>query len=141
MSHATTFDEIRAALSECDASIVAAWIFGSLARGTARPDSDVDVAVLRRTDDAPRRLADLPLDLEDRLGRRAGRAVQVTDAGRAPADLVHRVLRDGVLVLDRDRALRIRFEVASRNRYFDMSPIWRQYRAAARPARRTPASS
>ncbi|MEO8182524.1 MAG: hypothetical protein ABI895_27115 [Deltaproteobacteria bacterium] len=34
----------------------------------------------------------------------------------APADLVHRILRDQRLLLDRDPALRIRFEVAARNR-------------------------
>jgi len=46
----------------------------------------------------------------------------------APADLVHRVLRDGVLVLETDRSARIRFEVAKRNEYFDLLPILRRYR-------------
>jgi len=49
----------------------------------------------------------------------------------APSDLVHRVLRDGRLLVDRDRRARIRFEVAARNRYFDMQPIWRRYRRNA----------
>jgi hypothetical protein len=40
-----------------------------------------------------------------------------------------RVLRDGVIVLDRDRAARLRFEVQSRNEYFDLEPIRRAYRA------------
>ena len=42
----------------------------------------------------------------------------------APCDLVHRVLRDGRL----DRAARVRFEVRSRNEYFDMDPVRRAYR-------------
>jgi uncharacterized protein len=127
-------ETLRAALEECDGSVVAAWLFGSVARGTAHARSDVDVAVLRTRDEAPRELADLPLDLEDDLARRLRRRVQVVDVGRAPADLVHRVLRDGVLLVDRDRARRVRFEVASRNRYFDMAPVWRLYRAGgARP--------
>ena len=46
----------------------------------------------------------------------------------AAADLVHRVLRDGVIVLDRDRAARIRFEVHARNEYFDLAPLRRLYR-------------
>lgn len=46
----------------------------------------------------------------------------------APADLVHRVLRDGVLVHEADRSGRIRFEVAKRNEYFDLLPILRRYR-------------
>ena len=32
--------------------LVCAWLFGSRARGTSRPDSDVDVAVLRDRDPA-----------------------------------------------------------------------------------------
>jgi hypothetical protein len=34
-------------------------------------------------------------------------------------------------VFERDRARRIRFEVARRNEYFDLEPIRRQYRRAA----------
>ncbi len=53
---------------------------------------------------------------------------------RAPADLVHRVLRDGRLVLDLDPAARIRFEVQSRNEYFDLAPVRRLYRRYPVPA-------
>jgi hypothetical protein len=41
---------------------------------------------------------------------------------------VHRVLRDGVLLLDHDRSARIAFEVRSRNEYFDLLPILERYR-------------
>jgi hypothetical protein len=54
--------------------------------------------------------------------------VQVVALNRAPADLVHRVLRDGHIVLDADRAARLRFEVHKRNEYFDLAPIRRLYR-------------
>ncbi len=54
---------------------------------------------------------------------------------RASADLVHRVLRDGRLVLDRDRAARIRFEVRSRNEYFDMAQVRALYRRYPVPTR------
>ena len=46
----------------------------------------------------------------------------------APADLRARVLRDGVLLVDRDPSLRIRFEVRTRNEWFDLQPILREYR-------------
>jgi len=32
-------------------------------------------------------------------------------------DLIHRVLRDGILVYEQDRSRRIRFEVQARNAY------------------------
>jgi predicted nucleotidyltransferase len=107
--------------------IVAAYLFGSVARGEDRPGSDVDVGVLTASGPPPG-LAGLYLRLADELTRRAGRPVQVVVLDRAPADLVHRVLRDGRLLLDRDRARRIAFEVASRRTYFDLQPILRRYR-------------
>ena len=47
---------------------------------------------------------------------------------RAPVDLVHRVLRDGLLVLDRDPPRRIRFEMRARLEYLDLLPVLRRYR-------------
>jgi uncharacterized protein len=106
---------------------VAAYLFGSVARRTDRAGSDVDVAVLFEND-PPRSYAGLPLGLERALEQAVGRPVQVVVLNRAPADLVHRVLRDGRLVLDRDRARRIRFEVQARNEFFDLQPILTRYR-------------
>jgi len=53
---------------------------------------------------------------------------------RADADLIHRVLRDGRLILDRDPGRRIAFEVRARSEYFDLLPFLRRYRRQeARP--------
>lgn len=108
--------------------VAAAYVFGSTARGSARPDSDVDVAMLPSS---ARRgtLESLHLDLEGELERLLGREVQLVVLDRAPPDLVHRVLLDGVLVCDRDRSKRIAFEVRARNEYFDMLPILERYRS------------
>jgi hypothetical protein len=38
------------------------------------------------------------------------------------------VLRDGQLLIERDRRARSAFEVARRNEYFDLLPYLRQYR-------------
>jgi predicted nucleotidyltransferase len=112
---------------ESEPAVIAAWLFGSEARGTATAASDVDVAILTGAP-PPRTLEELPLDLEADLETATGRRVQVVVIDRAAADLVHRVLRDGVLLVDRDRPRRVRFEVAARNLYFDMAPIWRACR-------------
>ena len=37
--------DLLAARAESE-GIAAAWLFGSVARGTARPDSDVDIGIL-----------------------------------------------------------------------------------------------
>lgn len=107
--------------------IVAAYVFGSVARGEARPGSDVDVAVLL-VEDPPRTLEGTRGDLAEGLERAVGRLVDLVVLNRAPADLVHRVLRDGRLVLEADRAARVRFEVLRRGEYFDLQPILDEYR-------------
>ena len=109
------------------------YLFGSVARGDAGPRSDVDVGVLFSAEPPPT-LEAPQFILEGALERLVGRPVQVVALNRAPADLVHRVLRDGRLVLDRDRAARIRFEVQRRNEYFDLAPIRRLYRRYPAPA-------
>jgi uncharacterized protein len=114
--------------------IVAVYLFGSRARGTATDRSDVDVAVLYVEVPGPG-LAGLSLDLEADIERALGMPVQVVVLNSAPVDLVHRVLRDGRLLLDRDPGRRIRFEVKARNEFFDLQPVLARYRAARSPAR------
>jgi predicted nucleotidyltransferase len=111
--------------------VVAAWLFGSVARGEAGPSSDVDVALLTEGP-RPHTFAALPLTLEADLAQRLGRCVDVVLMRAAPVDLVHRIMRDGVLLLDRDPSVRIAFEVDARNRYFDMVPGGQRYRSAER---------
>ena len=124
-------DEIEQRLREHFAAaatgIAAVYLYGSVARGTAGPGSDVDVAVLM-TADPPPTFAALLLDLEGELEARLRLPVQVVVLNRAPVDLVHRVLRDGRLVADLDRPARIRFEVRARNEFFDLEPFLRRYR-------------
>jgi hypothetical protein len=112
-------------------NVVAAWLFGSTARGTETASSDVDLALLGTP--APRSLEDMPFDLAAELASAIGREVDIIRLESSPPDLAIRVLRDGILLVDRDRAVRLRFEVDARNRYFDMQPIWREYQAGSRP--------
>jgi predicted nucleotidyltransferase len=106
-------------------------LFGSQARRTARARSDVDVGLLL-AHDPPATLAGLRLDLQAQLERALHRNVDLVVLNRAPPDLVHRVLRDGRLLVDRDRSARIRCEVNSRNAYFDLQPILAQCRRSKR---------
>jgi uncharacterized protein len=107
----------------------AVYLYGSVARGTARDDSDVDVAVLFERD-PPRTLEGLHADLAHALEEGVGRRVDLAVLNHAPVDLAHRVLRDGILVCDANRSARIQFEVRARNEYFDLEPYLRRYRRA-----------
>ena len=126
---------LRQSLAGAGPGLVCAYLFGSTARGKARAGSDLDVAVLFASD-PPHTLAGLHLDLADDLSAATGRPVDLVVLNRAPVDLVHRVLRDGLLLLDRDRSARIRFEIRARNEYFDLLPYLQRYRHSIPEARR-----
>jgi predicted nucleotidyltransferase len=103
-----------------------AYVFGSVARGDARVDSDVDFAVYL-DEDSPR--ADrgcvrsaLLTKLLACLGRNDVDLVILNDA---PVVLKHRVLRDGILVLSRDEAKRVDFTADTLRRYVDTAPLRR----------------
>lgn len=108
--------------------IVAAWLFGSVARGDAKAHSDVDVGVLLtrqpRTLQELEPIATIQADLETLLRRE----VDVVPMNGAAPDLLHRILRDGTLIHETDHRRRIEFEVQARNEYWDLLPILEHYR-------------
>jgi predicted nucleotidyltransferase len=122
LSHA-----LRAVLEAAPPDVLAVYLYGSRARGTSKPGSDLDLALLLAAPPAAT-LRGLARDVEAAVERAVRIPVEAVVLNRAPADLVHRVLRDGVLVLDRDRAARLLFEVRARNEYFDLAPLRRLYR-------------
>lgn len=116
-------------LAALPAEVAAVYLFGSFARDEARHDSDVDLAFWRREDSAPK-LGEQPYALAAKLELELGREVDLVELNHATPDLAHEVLRDGVLLLDRDPALRVRREVHARAHYFDMQPLLRRYTRA-----------
>ncbi len=123
----TVAEKIQQFFQEDSQDIACVYLFGSEARGTARDDSDVDIAVLYTTN-PPSTLEGLGLELEGDLEQYLSRPVDLVVLNRAPVDLVHRVLRDGILVFERDASARIRFEVKARNEYFDLLPFLHRHR-------------
>jgi predicted nucleotidyltransferase len=100
MKHNEAMDAI-AALVAGETGIRLALIFGSLAKGRARNDSDVDVAVA----------ADRPLDigtkmrLIEQLAVLTGRPIDLVDLQAADGLILKQVLVEGRLLFCRDRAL------------------------------------
>jgi len=79
----------------------------------------------------PATLVGADSELAAAIERRVKRPVDLIVVNRASPDLIHRILRDGILVLERDPSARIAFEVRARNEYFDVLPYLQEYRRAA----------
>lgn len=109
-------------------AIVCAYLFGSYARGEPRRRSDIDIAVLFPEEGRTEGLSGPAATLRGDLERLLRREVDLVDMRSAPVDLIHRVLRDGRLLVERDAGERVRFEVDARNRYFDLLPHLERYR-------------
>jgi predicted nucleotidyltransferase len=130
MDRAAIVDELTRYFANRE-DVVAAYLFGSIARGEGRESSDADVAMLLR-DGRPEVIADFDrvFEIQEELAGRLGRDVDVVVMNDAPLDLLHRVLRDGVRLLDRDPLERMEFELQARTQYFDFLPILLRYREA-----------
>ncbi len=122
---------LRALFATRGPSIVCAYLYGSAARGEARADSDVDIGVLFRNP-PPATLDGLAFDLAGEIERVIAKPVDLVVLNRAAPDLVHRVLRDGILLCETDARARVEFETRKRAEYFDVLPYLKQYRQPAR---------
>lgn len=109
-------------LAAADRRIECAWLFGSAARGDAGPLSDVDVAVLIEETATPMARLEIAAALIEELERRVARA-DVVIFNEAPPALRHRVIRDGILLLERDARRRVDSEVRSIREYLDFQHL------------------
>lgn len=120
--------------------VVAAYVYGSVARGQVLPTSDVDLAVI--TDPlqlSPYASLELELSIQADIEEADRRATATEDGlpdidvriiNNAPLTVRGRILQEGILVYDGNHRARVDFEVTTRRRYFDFAPIQRQLRKA-----------
>lgn len=105
--------DIASMLHQALPGVIAAYRFGSQARGMASAQSDADIAVL----------AEGPLEartrweLQERLAAHLGRDVDLVDLRRASTVMRAQVITGGVLLLDRDSFARALFEATALSDY------------------------
>ncbi len=105
--------------------IQAAYLFGSRAAGTSRPNSDIDIAVLVNPDALKRAVLDYRLELMADFGAALHRPdVDLVVLNHASPLLAHRVLSGGVLVFERSPVARVRFQVRTAAMYADAVPMY-----------------
>ncbi|HEV7784094.1 MAG TPA: nucleotidyltransferase domain-containing protein [Thermoanaerobaculia bacterium] len=118
-------DRLRSRISSLPA-VRLAVLFGSTARGEARPRSDVDLGVLLDPDTPASRR-----EVEAELGRAAEREVDVIFLADAPPLLRFEISRDGVLLFEKDDGLWTDVMVRAMVDWWDWAPYSRMFTAAA----------
>ena len=99
--------------------ITFAYLFGSKVKGYANETSDWDIAIyfkepLRKNNHWP------AFELEAELSRAIGDTVQITVLNNPlPPVFAFQILKDGIVLLDRDPNLRMDFENRTMRHYYD----------------------
>jgi len=114
-------DRVVAAAAAAEPSVRAAWLFGSRARGEARPGSDLDVAILTAAG-APGGVADR---FAATIARTTGLDVDVCRFERAGPVLAYEIVTGGRRVFARDQDDADRYEEQARRTYLDTAHLRR----------------
>jgi len=109
----------------------AAYVYGSVARGTVTPFSDVDIALLLTNPLLPYEGLKVELAIQGDIEAACGLSpVDVRAINEAPLTVQGRILQQGILLYEGHRGRRVAFEVTTRERYFDFAPVARRLRDA-----------
>lgn len=100
--------------------VAAVYLYGSQARGDARPDSDIDLGVL---------MVDKKnfYHYDSDLSGLTKREVEAQDLDECQVDFAHRVLCEGNLLLSNNEKARVDFEEKIFRNYFDIKPFLDEY--------------
>jgi predicted nucleotidyltransferase len=112
------------AICENEPLIVAAFLFGSYAKGKDKPSSDIDVALLLSEKKA---IEFSRLQFAAKLEKKLRAMVDVVILNNAGEVLKFQVRRDGKLIFERSSKQRKQFEVKSRKLYEDFLYLHRNY--------------
>ncbi len=101
-----------------------AYIFGSFMK--EKEFSDIDIGIYIEEKEINDYL-DIELDLEEELQSIINLPVDVRIINHAPLSFVYHVIKEGVLILERDTLKRSDFESLIFKKYFDFSHFRREY--------------
>ncbi|HKZ85269.1 MAG TPA: nucleotidyltransferase domain-containing protein [Anaerolineae bacterium] len=130
---AQIIDRLRAGIVDVLAAypVEMAYLYGSVARGCPLPSSDIDIALVLTEMLSPYRRLRLELEIQAALENACGLSnVDVRAINHAPLTVQGRIIQEGLLLYERDKARRVTFEALIRRRYFDYQPTAERMRRA-----------
>lgn len=99
--------------------IIAAYLFGSTAKGKATEKSDIDIGILLKDDFNLVANFDYKLRLMGKLKDLTGKTVDIVFIDRTDPILQHHIRKHGKVIFERDKLKRIAYEIKARKDYFD----------------------
>jgi uncharacterized protein len=136
-------DQFRSSLIHClqaemtgvlvNQPVTLAYLYGSVADGSASSASDVDIALvfepgcLLSPYERTKRELQIAAGIEDRCDIREA---DVRSIDNAPLTVQGKVLTEGILLYSRDEDFRVQYEVHVRKLYFDFAPVEEMMRQA-----------
>lgn len=90
------------------------YLFGSYAKGTEKPISDIDICVITEKN--------VSRNKREEITSYSGRKVQISLFWDLPVAIRHKVLKEGKLLFERDELLLHRITVNTWKEYMDFKP-------------------
>lgn len=121
--------ESIAKVLEKEPEVLFAYLFGSFAKGTQTPESDIDIAIYLKDEGLLERDALYPERLSIRIEEAIDekRTVEVRILNGSTLRFRSQVLRYGKLLHSKDERTRIEFETSSLMQYYDFKPHLEAY--------------
>jgi len=106
--------------------ILFAYLFGSMARGEAGKDSDVDIGIY--IDEKKNIKPFYEIELAEEIERETNlKGVEIVILNGKSLRFLNQVLRYGKLIFSRDEKARILFETTVTKKYIDFKPYFEEY--------------
>jgi hypothetical protein len=117
-------------MNNADSNIIASYLFGSYATGKATKLSDIDIAVLLDETMDRKNYLNMKLLLLANLSSCLGtEKIDVVILNEATPDLAYNVIKDGVLLFERQgsKGQQVTFKARTFDRYFDYLPVKKMF--------------
>ncbi len=114
-----------------DKDVAAVYFFGSYVKGKERKGSDLDLGVLHKTNHDPLKNFEGNIEFAVQLEEIMGITVDMVDLEKVNAFILHQMMLNKILILDKDPKRRVGFEVARRREYFDRKKFYKIYHEQA----------